>query len=313
MLDYHKLFIETHTGVAIHQMLFDTAGRPVDYLFLDVNPAFERLTGLARGDVIGRPATEVIPGLEHYWIERYGMVVLSGISDCFEAEARSLGHHYMAVAFRTAPGQFAVQFYSTSRVHELQADLLRAYDETLEGWARAMDLRDHFTEGHSRRVVDNFARLAVLCGIVDPEDLKAHRAGAFLHDLGKIGIPDSILLKPGPLTPEERLVMEQHPVTAYGLLAPISYLARSLDIPYCHHEAWDGSGYPRKLAGEAIPLAARVFTVVDVWDAITQPRVYRPAVFPRSTAAEIILSEAGRKFEPAIVRVFLDNISLFAA
>ncbi|MEA5078103.1 MAG: PAS domain S-box protein, partial [Anaerolineaceae bacterium] len=150
-------------------------------------------------------------------------------------------------------------------------ELTLAYDETIEGWSRALDLRDKETEGHTQRVTTKTIRLASYLGI-SGKDLTYIRWGALLHDIGKMGIPDEILLKPGKLTDEERQIMQQHTTFAKELLTPIKYLGRSLDIPYCHHEKWDGTGYPRGMKGEEIPLSARIFAIVDVWDALTSDR-----------------------------------------
>ena len=151
-----------------------------------------------------------------------------------------------------------------------------AYDETIEGWSRAMDLRDKETEGHTQRVTELTLRLANSMGF-GAEELVHIRRGTLLHDIGKMGVPDDILRKPGPLTDEEWVIMRRHPQLAYDMLAPIFYLRPATDIPYCHHEKWDGTGYPRGLKGEQIPLAARIFALVDVWDALCSDRPYRKA------------------------------------
>jgi putative two-component system response regulator len=182
-------------------------------------------------------------------------------------------------------------------------ELTRAYDATLEGWSRALDLRDHETEGHSRRVTEMTVRLARALGI-DGADIEHIRRGALLHDIGKMGVPDAILLKPGPLNDEEWAVMRRHPTMAYELLAPIPYLRQSLDIPRCHHEKWDGSGYPRGLSGTAIPVAARIFAVVDVWDALSNDRPYRKA-WPPEMVYQHLASLAGSHFDPIVVMTFL--------
>src|SRR4030095_309227 len=148
------------------------------------------------------------------------------------------------------------------------------YDSTIEGWSRALDLRDRETEGHTIRVTEMTLKIARIAGMADAELVHLKR-GALLHDIGKMGIPDAILLKPDKLETEEWVIMRRHPVYAYELLLPIEYLQPSLDIPYCHHEKWDGSGYPRGLKGEQIPLAARLFAVIDVWDALRSDRPYR--------------------------------------
>jgi HD-GYP domain-containing protein (c-di-GMP phosphodiesterase class II) len=134
------------------------------------------------------------------------------------------------------------------------------------------------------------------------------RRGALLHDMGKLGIPDQILLKPGPLTDEEWVIMRKHPQYAYDMLSSIDYLRPALDIPYCHHEKWDGSGYPRGLKGEQIPIAARIFSIIDVWDALTSDRPYRPA-WDRQRVIEYIENNSGMHFDPAIAKVFLHKIT----
>jgi len=203
-------------------------------------------------------------------------------------------------------GQAAIAIDSAALVNDLQqanVDLTLAYDTTLEGWSRALDLRDKETEGHTQRVTEFTMQLARAMGV--PEEEVPHiRRGALLHDIGKMGIPDSILLKPGPLTPEEWEIMRRHPVYANQLLMPIPYLRRALDIPFYHHEKWDGTGYPQGLQGHQIPLAARIFAVADVWDALTSDRPYRPA-WTREKAIAHIREQAGKHFDPQVVSAFL--------
>jgi putative nucleotidyltransferase with HDIG domain len=183
------------------------------------------------------------------------------------------------------------------------AELIMAYDETIEGWAQAMDLRDKETEGHSLRVAEMAVRLAENLD-TNLEDLIHIRRGALLHDIGKLGIPDEILLKAGPLTEEEWVSMRNHPEFANHMLAPIRYLRAAKEIPYCHHEKWDGTGYPRNLKGEQIPMAARIFAVVDVFDALTSDRPYRKA-WSKEKALEHIRTSAGSHFDPQVVEAFL--------
>lgn len=192
---------------------------------------------------------------------------------------------------------------------QLNAELLVAYDKTIEGWSSAMDLRDKETDGHTHRVTEKAIRLARLLGI-NEDELKHLWRGAMLHDIGKLGIPDSILLKEGPLTPQEWDIMRQHPIYAYRWLSPIEYLRPALNIPYCHHEKWDGSGYPRKLKGQDIPYAARIFAIIDVWDAITSDRPYRKAM-SFDEARRHIESQVGKHFDPQVAAVFLANIRKF--
>lgn len=208
--------------------------------------------------------------------------------------------------FEALTGQAAIAIDNASLFEELQrsnAELTVSYDATLEGWVAALDLRHKETEGHTRRVTEMTARLAKEFGLSDAE-LVHFRRGALLHDIGKIGIPDGTLLKPGTLAEEEWTMMRRHPVYAHKLLSRISFLRPALDIPYCHHERWDGSGYPRGLAGEDIPLAARVFAVVDVWDALRSDRVYR-AAWPEERVRDHIRCLSGSHFDPSVAEAFL--------
>jgi putative nucleotidyltransferase with HDIG domain len=178
-----------------------------------------------------------------------------------------------------------------------------AYDATIEGWSHALDLRDKETEGHTQRVTEMAVNLARACGLSEAELVQV-RWGALLHDIGKMGVPDGILLKPGPLTDKEWMVMRKHPTFAYEMLAPIRHLRLALDIPYCHHEKWDGSGYPQELKGNQIPLIARIFTVVDVWDALVSDRPYR-AAWTKEKAREHIRASSGTHFDPQVVDNFM--------
>jgi putative nucleotidyltransferase with HDIG domain len=187
-------------------------------------------------------------------------------------------------------------------------DLAVAYETTLEGWARTLELKDRETEGHSQRVVDLTMRLCKKLGVSE-EDLEHVRRGALLHDIGKMGVPDSILLKPGDLNDEEWKVMKMHPIFAKEMLLSIPFLKPATDIPYCHHEKWDGSGYPQGLKGEEIPLPARIFAIVDVWDALRSERPYRPAWSDEKAIAEIKRSK-GSHFDPVVVEAFLDLLNV---
>jgi PAS domain S-box-containing protein/putative nucleotidyltransferase with HDIG domain len=207
-------------------------------------------------------------------------------------------------------GQAAIAIENASMFQELKRsnlELMLAYDETIEGWSRALDLRDKETEGHTRRVTKTTEDLARVMGMTEAE-ITHIRRGALLHDIGKMGVPDGILLKPGPLTAEEWVIMRKHAEYAYEMISPIAYLRPAIDIPYCHHEKWDGSGYPRGLKGEQIPLAARIFTVIDVWDAVTSDRPYRPA-WPKEKALEYIKSLSGTQFDPKVVEIFLEALT----
>jgi PAS domain S-box-containing protein/putative nucleotidyltransferase with HDIG domain len=210
----------------------------------------------------------------------------------------------------TLAGQAAIAIDSAQLFGNLQKvnlELSLAYDDTIEGWSRALDLRDKETEGHTIRVTDTTVRLARVLGVSEDELVHVRR-GCLLHDIGKMGVPDDILHKPGPLTDEEWEIMRKHPVYAYEMLSSIVYLHPALDIPYSHHEKWDGSGYPRGLKGEQIPMVARIFAAVDVWDALTSDRPYRKA-WTKQEALEYIRQQSGAHFDPRVVDAFLREVT----
>ena len=204
-------------------------------------------------------------------------------------------------------GQAALALGKSTLMHDLKTtnlELVSAYDATIEGWAKALELRDFETEGHSRRVTTLSLKLGSKLGLSE-ENLEHLRRGALLHDIGKMGIPDHILLKKGALSSDEWAVMRKHPTYAFDLLFPVSFLRAALDIPYCHHERWDGSGYPRSLAGEQIPRSARIFAVVDVFDALSSDRPYRLG-WARTKVLSHIRQGAGSQFDPQVVAAFLE-------
>ena len=247
-----------------------------------------------------------------------GPVVQSGMYVPMLAEGKVIGvmvvQSYTINRFSPADAELlgiagnaaAVAIENTQLFEDLKrsnAELALAYDATIEGWSRALDLRDRETEGHTRRVTAMTVRLARVMGMSD-EELVHIRRGALLHDIGKMGVPDTILLKAGPLTGDEWAIMQKHPEYAYEMLSPIAYLDLALSIPYCHHEKWDGTGYPRGLKEEQIPLAARIFAVADVWDALRSNRPYRKQL-PREQVIEHIRQEAGTHFDPKVADAFL--------
>lgn len=215
--------------------------------------------------------------------------------DRFELRARVLGI--------TRLNRYHKLVQERANLQKAHTQLLDAYEATIVGWSHAMDLRDHETEGHSQRVMELTVKLAQSYGL-DDEEIHHIKRGALLHDMGKIGVPDAILHKPDKLTEEEWKVMRTHPQLAHEMLYPIEYLRPALDIPYCHHEKWDGTGYPRQLKNTEIPLAARIFAVVDVWDAVTSDRPYRPA-WNKDQALTYIREQSGRHFDPQVVEAFL--------
>jgi putative nucleotidyltransferase with HDIG domain len=215
--------------------------------------------------------------------------------------------------FNALAAQTALAIESTSLFANLQAsnrELTQAYEATIEGWSRAMDLRDRETEGHTQRVMTLTLELARSMG-VDGSRLVHIRRGALLHDIGKLGVPDHILFKPGSLTTEEKQIMEKHVEFGYEMLAPIPYLKPALNIPYFHHEKWDGTGYPLGLKCEQIPLEARIFAVADVWDALLSDRSHRKGWTPEQ-AIEYIRAHSGTHFDPRVVECFLETRSKLA-
>jgi putative two-component system response regulator len=214
--------------------------------------------------------------------------------DRYELRARLLGI--------TRLNRYQKLLQERAKLREANAQLLNAYEATIEGLSHALDLRDRETEGHSRRVTGLTVKLAQALHMSD-EEITHIRRGALLHDMGKIGVPDSILHKSDTLTAEEWITMRKHPEFAYQMLSPIEYLHPALEIPYNHHEKWDGSGYPRRLKGEEIPMAARLFAIADVWDALTSDRPYRPAWSPEE-ARIYIREQSGKHFDPQVVELF---------
>jgi len=192
------------------------------------------------------------------------------------------------------------------RVKESETELRQNYDLTLAAWAKVLEYRDKETEGHSRRLVELSSRLAQALGL-DAKEIGDLRRGALLHDIGKLAIPDEILLKPGALNDAERRMMEQHPAYAKQMLAQIAFLQPSVDVAYSHHERWDGLGYPQRLKGKEIPLSARIFAVVDQWDALTSDRPYRKA-WTKENVVAYFRENAGKIYDPEIVSVFLTLI-----
>jgi PAS domain S-box-containing protein len=307
---YQSLFTNMMNGFAYCQMLYENK-KPVDFIYLEVNEAFANLSGLQ--NVTGKKASEAIPGFaetDKELLEIYSRVALTGKPEIFEYYVHALDDWYSISVYCPKKEYFVAIFdvISTRKraeesLRKFTFDLEEAYDATLQGWSAALEMRERETAGHSRRVVDLTLELARSFGIKSSELVHIER-GALLHDIGKMGIPDSILLKPGPLTDDEWVVMRQHPIYAYRLLSHIPYLLPALDIPYFHHEHWDGNGYPQGLKDKDIPLPARLFAVVDVWDALSSDRPYRPA-WTAKAVRTYIENQSGKQFDPEVVRVFL--------
>jgi putative nucleotidyltransferase with HDIG domain len=242
--------------------------------------------------------------ISYFGIPLIAKGMVKGILEIFHRSSLEPDREWLDF-LHTLAGQAAIAVENAQLFQNLQQsniELLQAYDATIEGWSRALDLRDRETEGHTQRVTEMAMKLAQRLGISDQE-LKFMRWGGLLHDIGKMAVPDRILLKPDTLTPDEWEIMKQHPSFALQMLSPIRYLKPALDIPYCHHERWDGSGYPRGLKWEEIPLVARIFTVADVFDGLTSDRPYRTR-WTESQARQYIREHAGSIFDPQIVSEF---------
>ncbi len=252
------------------------------------------------------PPWQLAEGFASY----YGVPLLvrgevKGVLELFHRSAHALKAEQSRFCDSLA-AQAAVAIHNATLLQDLQrsaARLASAYDATIEGWSRALDLRDKETEGHTQRVTEMTLCLAETVGL-SADELVQVRRGALLHDIGKMGVPDHILLKPGPLDAEEEAIMRRHPELAVEMLSPIEFLRPALEIPWCHHERWNGSGYPRGLRGEQIPLAARIFAVVDAWDALRSDRPYRCA-WSEDDVRRHLQDGAGREFDPQAVEAFL--------
>jgi len=265
---------------------------------------------------------ETVQGKQDPLLVREGFISYFGVPLIVKGQIKGVFEIYHRSTFRpnedwmqfmqTLAGQAAIAIDNSQLFDNLQRsnqELRQAYDTTLEGWAHALELRDRETEGHTRRVTELTIQLAHYMGISEDELENIYR-GVLLHDIGKMGVPDNILRKTGPLTDTEWVEMRKHPQYAFDLLSPIPYLRPALDIPYCHHEHWDGSGYPRSLKGEQIPLSARLFSIVDIWDALLSDRPYRNA-WPREKVIEYLKDVTGTILDPKIVDIFLKMIKEF--
>jgi PAS domain S-box-containing protein len=289
-----------------------------DGVYIDINQGFTKLMGYTREDVLGKssidlniwanPADRIrlvqglmetgeVTNLEAKFIRKSGI-----ISDALmSARILEINDEKCILSITRDISERKKQEEALRIAH---ADLEKAYDATLQGWVRALEMRERETANHSRRVVELTLQIAATLNINADEMIHIQR-GALLHDIGKMGVPDDILLKPGPLTEDEWQIMRQHPLFAYTLLDKIDYLRPAIDIPYCHHEKWDGTGYPRRLKGEEIPLPARIFAIVDVYDALLSSRPYRPA-WTDQQALEYLQKQSGTHFDPAMIEAFMN-------
>ena len=313
---------------AVEQSTEGIAVTDLNGIFLFVNQALAEMHGYAQSDLIGKHVSTLhshdqykLIELAHERVLEHGdftgeVVRIASNSTSFPSQTHisvlrdEYGHPIGMV--RTVRN-ISERKKTEEQIHQLLKELKQsndelaaAYDATLEGWVRFLDLRDNVTEGHTQRVTRMTLALAEMVGFSKKQIIHLRR-GALLHDIGKMGIPDEILQKPGPLDENEWKIMRKHPEFAFQMLSPIDFLRPALEIPHFHHEKWDGSGYPNNLSGERIPLAARLFAIVDVWDALNSDRPYRKA-WSHNQIKEYIRSQAGSHFDPEIVPLFLEYI-----
>jgi PAS domain S-box-containing protein len=293
-----------------------------DGRMLYVSPASKTILGYEPEELTGKISFDLMHEEDRPWVMRlfekrsiknsytiaYRALHKQGYYVWLESSARAVFDKNTGelIEIQTASRDITQRKKNEEALQLAHTNLQEAYEKTIEGWVRALDLRDRETEGHTQRVTELTLRVAAKLGFSDEEMIHIKR-GALLHDMGKMAIPDEILQKPGPLDEEEWKKMRQHPVYAFDMLSNISYLHPALEIPFFHHERWDGSGYPRGLKGEDIPLAARMFAIVDVWDALSSDRPYRKKL-PRDQVVAYLQEKSGTLFEPRLVDIFLEMI-----
>jgi PAS domain S-box-containing protein len=286
---------------------------------LYVSPACKTILGFSPEELTGTISFDLIHEKDRSFVQNLFKRNQSDVTHTVTYQAMHKSGHYVwlessaraifdpktgiVTEIQTASRDITERKKAEKALQEAHKDLQEAYDRTIEGWVRALDLRDRETEGHTLRVTELTIKVAKTLGFSD-EELIHIRRGALLHDMGKMGIPDEILQKPGPLNELEWEKMRQHPRYAYEMLSPIAYLHPALDIPFCHHERWDASGYPRGLKGEDIPLVARLFSIIDVWDALCSDRPYRKKM-PHKEVTRYLREKSGTLFDPKLVEVFL--------
>lgn len=293
----------------------------VDGYLLYVSPACKTILGYTPDEMTNTLSYDYIHTDDHQQVQTLFNGKPKNVTYTIAYRARHKEGHYLwlessaravldsngkITEIQTASRDITGRKRSEEALRVAHQNLQDAYERTIEGWVRALDLRDRETEGHTQRVTELTLKVAARLGFKD-EELVHIKRGALLHDMGKMAIPDEILQKPGPLSEAEWEKMRNHPIYAYNMIAPISYLHQALIIPYHHHERWNGSGYPKGLKGEEIPLEARMFAIVDVWDALCSDRPYRKKM-PREEVIAYLREKAGILFDPKLVEIFLTVI-----
>jgi PAS domain S-box-containing protein len=304
--EYQTLFHEMVEGFALHEIICDEKGMPIDYRFIAVNPAFERMTGLRADEITGKTVLEVLPGTEEYWIKTYGRVALTGEPAIFDDFSREVGRHFSVTAFRPEPGQFACIFIDVTEIKKAEESLKEALERlrrvtgsVIRVIVAAVESRDPYTAGHQKRVGDLARAIATEMCLTDHE-VEGIRIAGVIHDLGKISVPAEILSKPRKLNEMEFALVKEHPQIGYEILKGVDFDWPVAEMVHQHHERIDGSGYPMGLKGEEIILGARIIAVADVVEAMASHRPYR-ANLGIEEALKEITSGRGVIYDPVVV------------
>ena len=303
---YRLLFDNMTTGFALYEMIYDKKGHPVDYRFLEINSALEKLTGLEASSLVGKTAKNTIPGIDQYWIDVYSKVVQTGEPVFFQNYSKLLGKWYELWAYSTAKNQFATIFTDITERKKAEAEikenlskLKRTFDQTITTLGNIIEVKDPYTSGHQKKVAAISIEIAKNLGL-GKETVEAMRTASLIHDIGKISIPQSILSKPSKLTDIERAMIETHPVTGYDIVKEIDFPYPIAKIILQHHEKINGSGYPSGLKGDAIIIEAKIIAVSDVIEAMSSHRPYREAHTSKESFDEISKNK-GILYDPDVV------------
>lgn len=313
---YRLLFNNMATGCTLHEMIYDKEGHPIDFRFLEVNSAFEKLTGLEASSLIGKTVKNTILGQEQYWIDAYSKVAQTGKSISFQKYLKGLGKWYESWIFSSGKNQFATIFTDITDRKQAEAEIKenlskvkRTFEQTIITLGNLIEVKDPYTSGHQKKVAAISIAIAKNLGL-SKETVEAIWTASLIHDIGKISIPQSILSKPGKLTDIEKAMIEIHPVTSYDIVKEIDFPQPIAKIILQHHERINGSGYPSGLKGDAIMLEAKIIAVADVFEAMISHRPYRAARSLEDTRDELI-NNKGTLYDPDVVDCIINYIDSY--